>query len=126
MGRDNHNAGLHLVPQNYRTSFDSKEEWDKYAEILSTQNKQSIMVTPPFYGDTRMTQIIRKNNVVIWERKGQESACDCGTKLKYSDNLDLKWSEMGKEKGITITGKFCPSCNKKYVVRSCLITELGM
>ena len=34
MGRDNHNAGIHMRNKNYKTPYDTIDRWDKYAEIL--------------------------------------------------------------------------------------------
>lgn len=46
MGRDNHNAGLHLRSKNYRVAYDTIDEKDKYAEIIANRTKKDLREKP--------------------------------------------------------------------------------
>ena len=123
MGRDNHNAGMHMRPKNYKTAYDSVGSWDKYAVILGSGKKINNVGKP--YENTTVTQRIKDNNsVTIWENKGQMQVCECGGKLEYSDKISLTWREGQCEKQIQISGKYCIECGKKYIVRNILLSAI--
>ena len=123
MGRDNHNAGIHMRPKNYKTPCDSIGKWDKYAAILGSA-KIIKKVGKPYGESTILQRIVEKNQVTFWERKGQAKVCNCGGKLEYSDRNTLIWLEGQCEKQVQITGKYCVVCGRKYVVRKDLLSAI--
>lgn len=125
MGRDNHNAGIHMRPKNYKTPCDSIDQWDKYAEMLGSR-KTKIHLGKPYGHKTTTQKIIENNDVIIWEQKGQEKVCNCGVRLEYSDKIVLSWSEENRERSVQVSGKYCTSCGRKYVVRKFLLVAIKM
>lgn len=124
MARENHNAGLHLRPRNYKTSCDVRQEWDKYAEILATES-ESVNKRKAFTVDSVSEKIVKNNNVIIWKIKGQQSNCCCGSRLLYSDRIELEWKDMSGKRYVYVSGKYCPSCDKKYVVQTILLKSIN-
>lgn len=47
MARDNHNAGLHLIPKNWKVSFDTVDRIDKYVGTPTSSAKE-IFNRKPF------------------------------------------------------------------------------
>lgn len=123
MGRDNHNAGMHARPRNYKTPCDARGVWDKYAAILGSQ-KITVNNRNPFDIATPIQKIMQNNQVTIWEHKGQEKSCSCGGQLKYLDEILLDLGTQTDDEQLLVSGKCCVSCGRKYVVRNVLLSEL--
>ena len=123
MGRDNHNVGLHMRPKNYKTPCDARGVWDRYAAMLGC-GRITKNIAKPYDTTTTTQKIVEQNHVTIWKRKGQQRVCTCGGQLQYSDNIILCWTDAIGENQVQVSGKYCTACQRKYVVRSILLSAI--
>ena len=65
------------------------------------------------------------NDVYLWETKGQNSKCIvCDEKLEYSEKILLQYMIRNQIHSVQMTGKYCKTCGKVYVLKSDLLNEL--
>ena len=65
------------------------------------------------------------NDVYLWETKGQNSKCIvCDEKLEYSEKILLQYMIRNQIHSVQMTGKYCKTCGKVYVLKSNLLNEL--
>ncbi len=124
MGRDNNNAGIHLVPDHYKYKSDIIEKKDKYACIIAEERLKDYKSDSPSYSN-----IIKKRNaflqnvsncnfVKIMEDKYSVISCKCGSKtIHYREDLNLKFRHNGEMVIITSKGKKCMECGRVYVLQ---------
>ena len=65
------------------------------------------------------------NDVYLWETKGQNLKCIvCDEKLEYSEKILLQYMIRNQIHSVQMTGKYCKTCGKVYVLKSDLLNEL--
>ena len=65
--------------------------------------------------------IAANNNVELWDKKGEKQVCDCGGKMKFLPDIEVKF-HAGKELvSVLITGKKCLKCNRIFLVKDIVI-----
>ena len=106
-----------------------------YQEVFN--NLDSILITCIFavekllrYLEQNKTEdmlscIEEYNDVYLWETKGQNSKCIvCDEKLEYSEKILLQYMIRNQIHSVQMTGKYCKTCGKVYVLKSDLLNEL--
>ncbi len=119
MGRDNNNAGIHLIPNGYNGPSEN-DEYDKYAELLADFPKNSKAIDDRIIEDVTLC-----NFLSVWDKKGRYNECRCKcSKLTYAE-LKLKYHKTPSELGVAdVTGKICPACGRMYAVREIILKAI--
>lgn len=118
MGRDNNNAGIHIIPRGYQGVGDT-DEYDKYAKIIAESKGGSLL-------DSKIIEDINACNfITIWDKKGKYNECKCRcSKLKFADNT-IKYHKTFDSLGsVVVPGKVCPECGRMYVVRELVLEAI--
>ncbi|WP_342982031.1 hypothetical protein [Ruminococcus sp. 2227st1_E6_2227SCRN_220401] len=110
-----------------------------YQEVFN--NLDSILITCIFAVEKNREKLLRYleqnktedmlscveeyNDVYLWETKGQNSKCIvCDEKLEYSEKILLQYMIRNQIHSVQMTGKYCKTCGKVYVLKSDLLNEL--
>lgn len=110
-----------------------------YQEVFN--NLDSILITCIFAVEKNREKLLRYleqnktedmlscieeyNDVYLWETKGQNSKCIvCDEKLEYSEKILLQYMIRNQIHSVQMTGKYCKTCGKVYVLKSDLLKEL--
>lgn len=110
-----------------------------YQEVFN--NLDSILITCIFAVEKNRKKLLRYleqnktedmlsyieeyNDVYLWETKGQNSKCIvCDEKLEYSEKILLQYMIRNQIHSVQMTGKYCKTCGKVYVLKSDLLNEL--
>lgn len=128
MGRDNNNAGIHLLPRGYNGSTDSIDEYDKYSSIIADQLDRpyrfGVNSIPPY--KSVFTDIEVCNFITLWNTRGESNRCLCGcTPLKFNGKVYIKYHKNNKMENILIPAKQCPDCGRIFAVKSIIMKELN-
>ncbi len=118
MGRNNNNAGIHIIPRGYQGPSET-DEYDKYYELIADSKKGSLL-------DSKIIEDINACNfITIWDKKGKYNECKCRcSKLKYADNK-VKYHKSYDSLGtVVVPGKVCPACGRMYVVRDIVLNVI--
>ena len=71
-----------------------------------------------------LLDIVKMNFAVIWQEKGQTRVCKCGSgKLSFRESIPIKYHKDGKVKKLSLQGKVCNDCDRKFLVRKMLLEE---
>lgn len=110
-----------------------------YQEVFN--NLDSILITCIFTVEKNREKLLRYleqnktedmllcveeyNDVYLWETKGQNSKyIVCDEKLEYSEKILLQYMIRNQIHSVQMTGKYCKTCGKVYVLKSDLLNEL--
>ena len=110
-----------------------------YQEVFN--NLDSILITCIFAVEKNREKLLRYleqnktenmlscieeyNDVYLWETQGQNSKCIvCDEKLEYSEKILLQYMIRNQIHSVQMTGKYCKTCGKVYVLKSDLLNEL--
>lgn len=118
MGYNQNNAGMHMIPHNYRGRTDTVDCQDKYATMIAESKYTRI-------NDEKIIEDIELCNfIMIEQRKGEVHRCLCGGNLEFKEKIAIKFHQNEKMKTVEITGKQCVDCERKLVVKSILLNAI--
>lgn len=119
MSYNQHNAGIHLVPIGYKTKYDDIEQDSKYRIMMREAEED-----PEYRKRKLIKEIELCNFIFLLEKRGTRKNCLCGSKLNYKENIKIKFRCHGKMETIFVTGKQCVDCERKFVVKKEILTEI--
>ena len=124
MGYNQNHAGIHLIPYNYKEDFYDRESYDKYgaiiAETMSKRDREKLI----YDKEKIVADVVLCNFIIIDEKKGKRKKCLCGGKLHYKENIVIRFHNAGKMVSLLIAGKQCIECERKFVIKSILLSKI--
>ena len=124
--------GISWHPRGYKSNLDY-DGGDRYDILLQDVNQRASKETDPLteykkqqneLDNEILKKIVKMNYLEIWQEKGQSRTCKCGSKtLCFSDRVAIKYRKGGKINELTMQGKICNDCGRKYVVRKILLEK---
>lgn len=112
MGRDNNNAGIHLVPKGYNGRTDVIDRFDGYGAMIAEHNRNKKEDIESFLSDIELCNFIE-----IVDKRGERKYCLCGGVLKYEEKLIIRFHHNKNMTFVNMPGKKCIDCERKLVVR---------
>ena len=119
MGRDNNNAGLHLVPRGYNGRTDIVDTFDRYGAMIVENNRSKKQDIESLLLDVELCNFIE-----IVDKRGEKKNCLCGGMLKYDEKLMIRFHHKKNMVFLRMAGKQCKECERKLVVRKELCETL--
>lgn len=125
MGREQHNAGIHLVPFGKDRSKDEMASFDKFGAIIAENNlrkKAKEVKVENTDKDKFFENVKMCNFIMLTANKYDNSKCPCGGQFIYKENMKIKYrknSEVMSE--VYVTGKICRDCERKLVLENLLL-----
>lgn len=119
MSYNKYNAGMHLIPLGYKMKYDGIEQDNKYGRMMSDAEEDL---------EYRKRKLLKEielcNFIYLLEKRGNRKTCLCENKLNYKQNMKIKYRYRGKMETILVTGKQCVECERKFVVKKEILTEI--
>ena len=120
MGRDNHNAGIHMIPWNQAGRNDSVDAFDRHTSIIAEQRmKENVVNKRSIISDVTLC-----NFVFLEPKRGEKKRCLCGGTLKYKNDLRVKFHNGNGLVSILLTGKQCEDCERKVFVENEVVDKI--
>ena len=119
MGRDNNNAGIHLVPKGYNGRTDMVDTFDRYGAMIAENRRSKKEDIESLLSDIELC-----NFIDIVNKRGERKKCLCGGALKYEEKLMIRFHHNRNMVYFEMTGKQCKDCERKLVVRNELCEKL--
>lgn len=118
MGKDNNNAGIHLVPKGYNGKTDIVDVFDKYGTMIAeNRNKKEDI-------ESILSDVELCNFIEIVDKRGERNKCLCGGVLSYDEKLMIRFHHNKNMVYLKMAGKQCKDCERKLVVRNELCENL--
>ena len=130
MGREQHHAGLHVQPRQYKYKTDTLSSLNKYACIVAETNLQFANYKEPGFASVMkkkeelLKNAMKHNSIVLLEAKSEKISCQCGgNRIHYREDNAIKIQTKRENVIIVVPGKKCMNCGKMYVIKSVLFQE---
>ena len=121
MGRNNHNAGMRLIPNGYGYRTDMIDVKDKYCEMIVENNLKRNAESNLKRRMEDMSKIVADvelcNFITLMKERGERKNCLCGGKLNYYESLKIRFHSEGKMDHLMMSGKQCIDCERKFIVK---------
>lgn len=124
--------GISWYPKGYKSDLDYSAG-DKYDVILQDSKyhvpkkidpQKELIARQNEIDNEILKGIVKLNFMVLQREKGQIKTCICGgNKIDYSERIPIKYRKDGKLKELTMKGKICKDCGRKYIIRKMLLEK---
>ena len=121
MGRDNNNAGMHLIRKG-GNGFDDWQDVEAGRALYFDDTRPQV--TNQVDNDIVRNVMENNSNVVLCESFGQYKECECGGKLKYKSDIYINYFKGNEIDFDYFEGLICLKCDRKYLIKQWLLDRI--